>query len=96
MVRWLVAGSNYSITKFRRLKYKGGGKFSASRGPQGLKPVSFFYLLRGAKEPLFHFPYAALPGPLASIDFSLPTFTLICFGLASAFLGNVIFRTPLS
>src|SRR5580658_57837 len=44
--------------------------------------------------------YAALLGPLASIDFSFPftppTLILICFGLASAFLGNAIFSTPLS
>jgi hypothetical protein len=41
--------------------------------------------------------YAALPGPLPSkTPFSEPMFTLICFGLASAFLGSVIFNTPLS
>src|SRR5215813_11860648 len=40
--------------------------------------------------------YAALLGPLDSICFSVPTLTLICFGLASDFFGNVIFRTPLS
>ncbi len=45
--------------------------------------------------------YAALPGPLASevlpsIALPLPTFTLICFGFASAFLGKEMFSTPLS
>jgi hypothetical protein len=44
--------------------------------------------------------YAALLGPLpsdlASMDLSEPTFTLICLGLASAFLGRLIFNTPLS
>jgi len=40
--------------------------------------------------------YAALPRTLASRVFSLPTFTLICLGLASAFLARVIFSTPLS
>src|SRR5271165_4990602 len=52
------------------------------------------------------FAYAALLGPLASVvlasicfsvpGFSKPTLTLICLGLASAFLGNAIFSTPLS
>src|ERR1700722_17779457 len=47
--------------------------------------------------------YAAwlvLLGCLLSTVFALfapaPTVTLICFGLASAFLGRVIFSTPLS
>ena len=42
--------------------------------------------------------YAALLGPLPSRVFSTPApmLTLICFGLASAFLGNAIFNTPLS
>ena len=38
--------------------------------------------------------YAALPGALASSTFSPPTLTLICFGLASAFLASLIFSTP--
>jgi hypothetical protein len=41
-------------------------------------------------------PYAALLGALASTVFSVLTLTLICFGLASAFLGRVTFNTPLS
>jgi hypothetical protein len=40
--------------------------------------------------------YAALLGPFASRVLSLPTFTLICFGLASAFFGSSIFKMPLS
>jgi hypothetical protein len=49
--------------------------------------------------------YAALLGALASVvlasigfsfPFTAPTLTLICFGLASAFLGSAIFSTPLS
>ena len=45
--------------------------------------------------------YAALLGALASVvldsmDFSEPTFTLICFGLASAFFASFTFSTPLS
>src|SRR5437016_5311662 len=40
--------------------------------------------------------YAALLGPLLSRVFSLPTLTLICLGFASAFLGRLIFSTPLS
>ena len=40
--------------------------------------------------------YAALPGALASRVFSLPTLTLICLGLASAFFARLIFRIPLS
>jgi len=45
--------------------------------------------------------YAALPGALASgalasSVFSPPTLTLICLGLASAFLASLIFSTPLS
>src|ERR1700722_15910675 len=42
--------------------------------------------------------YAALLGPLPSRVFSTPApmLTLICLGLASAFLGNAIFNTPLS
>jgi hypothetical protein len=38
--------------------------------------------------------YAALPGALASRVFSPPTLTLICLGLASAFLASLIFSTP--
>ena len=40
--------------------------------------------------------YAALPGPLPSRVLSPPTLTLICLGLASAFLVSLIFRTPFS
>jgi hypothetical protein len=41
--------------------------------------------------------WLALFGCLLSIVFwLLPTFTLICFGLASAFLASVTFSTPLS
>ena len=40
--------------------------------------------------------YAALPAPLASRVFWLPTLTLICLGLASAFLARLIFSIPLS
>ncbi len=40
--------------------------------------------------------YAALPGAFISRVFSLPTFTLICLGLASAFLARLIFSMPLS
>ena len=40
--------------------------------------------------------YAALPGAFASRVFSRPTLTLFCLGLASAFLANLIFSTPLS
>jgi hypothetical protein len=40
--------------------------------------------------------YVALPGALASRVFSLPTVTLICLGLVSAFLARLIFSTPLS
>jgi hypothetical protein len=39
--------------------------------------------------------YAARPFPLSEICFS-PTFTLICFGFASARLARVIFNTPFS
>src|SRR5580704_6399361 len=40
--------------------------------------------------------YAALPEAMASRVFSPPTLTLICVGLASAFLARLIFSTPLS
>jgi hypothetical protein len=40
--------------------------------------------------------YAALADALASRVFSPPTFTLICVGLASAFLARLIFSMPLS
>jgi hypothetical protein len=40
--------------------------------------------------------YAALLGALASSIFSPPTLTLICLGLASAFLASLIFSTPWS
>src|SRR5580693_4406277 len=40
--------------------------------------------------------YAALLAAMASRIFSPPAFTLICVGLASAFLARLIFRTPLS
>ena len=40
--------------------------------------------------------YAALPAPFTSSVFWLPTFTLTCFGLASAFLARRMFSTPLS
>src|ERR1700720_2962347 len=43
-----------------------------------------------------HGLYAALTEATASRFFSLPTFTLICVGLASAFLARLIFSTPLS
>jgi len=53
-----------------------------------------------ASAPTWLLPiYAAwlvLFGCLASSVFSPPTFTLICLGLASAFLAKVTFRTPLS
>src|ERR1035438_9873889 len=63
---------------------------------------------RGRMRPPLGEPraYAALLGPLlsvvlASMDFAVPalaspTVTLICLGLASAFLGRLIFNTPLS
>ena len=38
----------------------------------------------------------ALPSRVLSVALPVPMFTLICFGLASAFLGRVIFNTPLS
>src|SRR5271154_4425360 len=40
--------------------------------------------------------YAALPDALASRTVAPPTLTLICVGLASAFLAKLIFSTPLS
>src|ERR1700730_5236194 len=51
------------------------------------------------RPPLRKLTYAALLGPLLSRVFSLfslPTLTLICLGLASAFLGKLIFNTPFS
>ncbi len=71
---------------------------TASRWPQGLEPVFLFASDAALKRrsSTFTFTYAALLGPLASRVFSLPTFTLICFGLASAFFGRAIFNTPLS
>src|ERR1700732_233966 len=38
--------------------------------------------------------YAALPEDMASSVFPPPTLTLICLGLASAFLASLIFSTP--
>src|SRR5215831_11343808 len=84
---------------------------SAASPMSGLTPSSASHVLRRLSAALLQTPvelrsiayrhrwtnsYAALLGPLDSICFSVPTLTLICFGLASDFFGNVIFRTPLS
>src|SRR5260370_33478550 len=93
--------------KFLDVKRRGGGHFLPPPGFSDLYPsVAEADCLPGVLEarltvvpsPMQHL-YAALLGPLLSIVFCpalWPAFTLICLGLASAFLGRVIFKTPLS
>jgi hypothetical protein len=73
---------------------------AASRGTESPSAGPFDYAQdsrpRAAVPTWFVVSQAALLGPLPSSVVSLPTLTLICFGLASAFLGSAIFRMPLS
>jgi hypothetical protein len=80
---------------------------AVSRLPLSLRPAGFCRAGRtNASVPTWFVSahrfvptYAALPtllGSLPSTVFSLPTFTLICFGLASCFLASFTFKTPLS
>jgi hypothetical protein len=87
---------NFSIVK----NYGRPAFLPASRESQGLKPAFFIATYTALKRLSSTNTYAALLGPLASkvlsVLVALPTLTLICLGLASAFLGNAIFSTPLS
>ena len=65
--------------------------------PTGFKKVLLSQIGGRHKPPPFFWltpAYAALAGALASRVFSPPTLTLICLGLASAFLASLIFSTP--
>src|SRR6266478_7520203 len=82
--------------------------FPCRRFPAGAIPRSTFLRRSGLRHRLDspvppgkarQCPQAALVtlfGSLLSSVFSPPTFTLICFGLASAFFASLTFSTPLS
>ena len=95
------------ITQILRSPHDDKVAWSQNKAGGGQLPASRQSSFRAALDdpvqrpgPTQHRAYAALLGPLASkvlsAAFSLPMFTLICFGLASAFLGRATFNTPLS
>gem|GEM_PF-3923465 len=89
---------DFQITNYKLpITNKAGG--AVSRLPLSLQPPGFARLDGAEPRPHTSIAYAALLallGSLPSSVFWLPTFTLICFGLASAFLASLIFNTPLS
>src|ERR1700722_4275644 len=91
---------NYKIARLPDYKINGRRSFRPS-------PVAHLPKLclggRPRRPSLRVTNYAAWPAVLVSLPAGCvpstvapPTLTLICFGLASAFLGKVIFKTPLS
>jgi hypothetical protein len=97
---WGVQGSFASLRMTTR-KSNNKREAVAMAASRLREPPGFARGRTRASAPPLALPYAALLGALASvvwasIDFSLPTWTLICFGFASAFLGRAIFSTPLS